>query len=67
VDGLTVLLTNQTKGPNTFSWSFGDGSGSTARNPTHTYAQPGTYTIRLTATNKAGGSASEGKAVTVGG
>jgi surface-anchored protein len=37
----------------TYSWTFGDGSGpvSGAR-PSHTYTQPGTYTITLRATDK---------------
>lgn len=29
-------------------WEFGDGSTSSAVNPVHTYAQPGTYTVCLT-------------------
>jgi len=28
-------------------WEFGDGQGSTAANPTHTYAAPGTYSVKL--------------------
>ena len=32
-------------------WSFGDGTGSTAKNPTHTYAVRSTYTITLTVTD----------------
>jgi glucose/arabinose dehydrogenase/PKD repeat protein len=34
--------------PLTYSWTFGDGSTSTAANPSHTYTQSGTYTARLT-------------------
>jgi PKD repeat protein len=30
-------------------WEFGDGNTSTALNPQHSYAQPGTYTVCLTA------------------
>jgi len=30
-----------------YFWSFGDGTTDTARNPTHTYAQPGTYPVYL--------------------
>ncbi len=32
-----------------FTWNFGDGSSSTAVNPTHLYTSPGTYTITLVA------------------
>lgn len=28
-------------------WYFGDGYGSTQKNPTHEYARPGTYTVKL--------------------
>ncbi|MDQ3775476.1 MAG: PKD domain-containing protein [Pseudomonadota bacterium] len=41
-----------------FSWSFGDGTGATApaRTPgaTHTFAQPGRYTVTVTATDDVG-------------
>ena len=33
----------------TFEWNFGDGATSTERNPMHSYAAAGTYTVRLTA------------------
>lgn len=42
--------------PTSWSWSFGDGATSTAKNPSHTFAAAGTYNVTLTATN--GGSAS---------
>lgn len=34
-----------------WSWSFGDGTTSTARHPQHTYAAPGLYEVTLTVTN----------------
>jgi PKD repeat protein len=40
--------------PFTHRWDFGDGSTGTGANPSHTYATPGTYTVRLTSTNEAG-------------
>jgi PKD repeat protein len=33
--------------PISFTWFFGDGSSSHLYNPTHSYMQPGTYTIDL--------------------
>lgn len=43
---LTNLSSENAK---TFEWNFGDGSTSTERNPMHSYAEAGTYTVRLTA------------------
>ncbi|MFN3916120.1 MAG: PKD domain-containing protein [Flavobacteriales bacterium] len=34
--------------PATYIWNFGDGNFSTLTNPTHTYINPGTYTVTLT-------------------
>ncbi|AXT54697.1 PKD domain-containing protein [Aquimarina sp. AD1] len=39
---------------NTYSWDFGDGNTSTEQNPTHTYANSGTYSVSLTTSNSAG-------------
>ncbi len=50
-----VTFTDTSTGnPTSWQWSFGDGGTSTQRNPTHTYAGSGTYTVRLTAVNSAG-------------
>jgi PKD repeat protein len=38
-----------------WNWIFGDGSTSTAQNPSHTYAMPGTFSPTLIATNNNGG------------
>ena len=37
-----------------WAWDFGDGNTSTAQNPSHTYAAPGTYNVTLTVTSNAG-------------
>ncbi len=51
-----ATFTNNTTGPGTLSyqWNFGDGSSSTAVNPSYTYSAKGTYTVILTATSSAG-------------
>ncbi|MBD0324113.1 MAG: PKD domain-containing protein, partial [Aldersonia sp.] len=45
-----------TGGPTAWSWNFGDGSSSTAQNPSRVYSSPGTYTVTLTASNAGGSS-----------
>ncbi|MCA1819733.1 MAG: thrombospondin type 3 repeat-containing protein, partial [Halobacteriales archaeon] len=37
-----------------WSWDFGDGGSSTQQDPSHTYAQPGTYVVTLTVTDQDG-------------
>jgi len=52
---LTVQFTDtSTGGPTAWAWDFGDGSSSTAQNPSHSYATAGTFTVALTASNAAG-------------
>jgi len=46
-------------------WSFGDGSVSTATNPSRTYLAGGTYTVTLTVTDNAGATATATRSVTV--
>jgi len=51
-----------------WNWNFGDGTTSTAQNPSHTYTAVGTFNLILTATNSAGLSpASSGPAIVVNG
>jgi PKD repeat protein len=38
----------------TYMWDFGDGGASTAKNPTYTYFDPGTFRIQLTVTGPGG-------------
>jgi PKD repeat protein len=46
---LPVVFRDDSTGPVTsWSWDFGDGGTSTLRNPTHTYAQAGSYDVTLT-------------------
>ncbi|UXI67932.1 PKD domain-containing protein [Tahibacter amnicola] len=47
------------------SWNFGDGSSSTATNPSKTYAASGTYTVSLTVTDNGGATNTTSRSVTV--
>lgn len=53
-DGLTVTFTNTTKYATTYNWNFGDGNSSSDKDPVHTYATAGEYTVVLTASNSVG-------------
>lgn len=67
--GLTASFTDTSTDSNgsiaARSWNFGDGSTSTAQNPTRTYAAAGTYTVTLTVTDNGGATATTSKQVTV--
>lgn len=39
---------------NSWSWDYGDGSIDSVQNPTHTYSNPGTYTVTLVGNNQYG-------------
>ncbi|MFD7733995.1 collagenase [Kitasatospora phosalacinea] len=60
VNGATVTLTDRSVVTNStaqitgWHWTFGDGSSSDQRNPSHTYAKAGTYTVALTVTDANG-------------
>ena len=51
---LAVPVTAQAPPPTSWLWTFGDGETSTEQHPTHTYEEPGLYTVSLVATNEAG-------------
>ncbi|MBU8934013.1 MAG: PKD domain-containing protein [candidate division Zixibacteria bacterium] len=48
-----------------WDWNFGDGSTSTAQNPSHTYGTDGTYSVSLTVTDDDGATGSTSKDVSV--
>ena len=61
VNPLTVHFTDLSSfSPTLWAWEFGDGTTSTEQNPVHTYADAGSYTVSLVASNS-GGSDSETK------
>ncbi|MFD0739911.1 M4 family metallopeptidase [Lysobacter koreensis] len=71
ISGLTVAFTDtSTDSDGTIasrSWTFGDGTSSTATNPSKTYAAAGTYSVALTVTDNGGATNTKTGSVTVGG
>ncbi len=69
VSGLTVAFTDTSSDSDgsiaSRSWSFGDGTTSTATNPGKTYSAAGTYTVTLTVTDNQGATNSKSASVTV--
>ena len=53
---LTILFSDKSTGglPALRNWSFGDGNSSIEKNPVHTYAKAGKYTVSLNVSNAAG-------------
>lgn len=56
--GQTVVFTDASTDSDgtvvSWSWTFGDGSASTTKNPAYPYSSAGTYTVRLTVTDNLG-------------
>jgi len=74
VSSTTVLLgqsvrfdftPSQGVGPFSYEWSFGDGTHSLEKNPTHTYDASGTWTVRVTVTGGSGKSCTWSTTITV--
>ena len=52
---LTVQFTDlSTCNPTSWLWKFGDGDSSTQQNPSHSYQNPGSYTVTLVVSNTCG-------------
>jgi len=63
--GQQVQFTDASSGATAWIWAFGDGSQSSVRNPSHTYAVRGTYTVTLRVSDGVGSSLTT-KTITVG-
>jgi PKD repeat protein len=55
----TASVEEETGGPFSFAWDFGDGQKSTEQNPVHTYEKVGEYTAALEVTNAKGNKGSD--------
>ncbi len=68
-NGLSCGFTNRSSDPDgtitAYNWTFGDGTSSTAQNPSHTYAAAGAYTVTLKVTDNQGATGSTSQTVTV--
>ncbi|MGA9187251.1 MAG: PGF-pre-PGF domain-containing protein, partial [Methanosarcina sp.] len=51
---LSIQFTDLSQNATGWNWDFGDRSNSTQRSPVHEYADPGIYSVNLTATNENG-------------
>lgn len=58
---VTFTNTSQTNGAITYLWEFGDGTTSTAANPSHSYSAIGTYTVKLSVKSADGCTSSKQK------
>ncbi len=52
--GKTIIISNTSVAATSYEWDFGDGNSSTEKDPSHTYATTGIYTVSLTASNTGG-------------
>jgi PKD repeat protein len=55
----TASVEEESGGPFSFKWDFGDGQTSTEQNPVHVYEKAGEYTATLTVTDQKGNKGSD--------
>ncbi|HUR16450.1 MAG TPA: VanW family protein, partial [Candidatus Limnocylindrales bacterium] len=65
-DGTRVTFINtSSEDALSFAWTFGDGEGADNKNPTHTYADFGTYRVTVTVTDADGNTATRSKRIEI--
>lgn len=62
---LLVTFTDESlRSPESWSWEFGDSGTSNDQNPTHTYNDAGTYSVKLTVTSRGSNSLTKANYIT---
>lgn len=64
-EGYTVTFKNSSSNSTSYTWDFGDGGMSSEKDPVHTYATEGDYTVTLTAMDDNGKSDVKTEVVTI--
>ncbi|MEO1260141.1 MAG: PKD domain-containing protein [Bacteroidota bacterium] len=65
LDWMQVDFSNLSNSATDYTWDFGDGNTSTEKEPSHIYADAGTYTVSLTATDKLNATSTSSREVVV--
>jgi PGF-pre-PGF domain-containing protein len=60
---LNVAFTDKSTDATSWTWSFGDGSTSTEKNPKHTYSEAGNFNVVLTVNNEKGSNSKTQKVI----
>lgn len=60
-----IAFLNSSVGATKYSWAFGDGKTSTAKDPTHTFLEVKEYTVTLITTNDFGCTSSSSKVISI--
>lgn len=63
--GQTVFFTNNSENGDQYEWDFGDGTGTSDMNPTHSYTATGAYDVKLTVTSRNGATDNTGLTLNV--
>jgi PKD repeat protein len=63
--GVTDPSSADTAAGFSYAWNFGDGATSIQTNPSHSYANPGSYTVSVTVTDKNGGATARTATATI--
>lgn len=61
----TVSFSNSSINASTYAWNFDDGGSATTKDASHLFQNPGTYNVKLTASNAVGSSSAKNQDITI--